>query len=62
MLKAIIGVAAVLILFPFSAFAALLVLLWMFWEKLGNLTLRVYDDYQRNQGLRSPRRVLGIDI
>ena len=48
MLKKLIGVAAVLILLPFSALAALLVLLWMFWEKLGNLTLKVYDDNQRN--------------
>jgi hypothetical protein len=62
MLKALIGVAVVLILLPFSALAALLVLLWMFWEKLGNLTLKVYDDYQRNKVIRSLSEVLSIDI
>ena len=40
------GITAALMLLPFSAFAALLVLLWIFWENLGDVTLRVYDDYR----------------
>jgi len=31
---------------PYPRLAALLVLLWMFWEELGDLTLGAYDDYQ----------------
>ena len=49
MLKRFIGVAAVLVLLPVSAFAAFLALLWIFSEKLGNLTLAVYDDHQRTK-------------
>lgn len=41
-----IGVAVGLTWLPCPEFAALLLFLWMFWESLANLTLRVYDDYQ----------------
>ena len=61
-MRIFLGIAAVLILLPFSALAALLVLLWMFWEKLGDLTLRVYDDYQRTKVPDSPIGILSIDI
>jgi hypothetical protein len=62
MLKIFIRVAAVLIMMPFSAVAALLVLLWMFWEKLGELTLTVYEDYKGTRVIRSFSGVLSIDI
>ena len=45
-MKKVIGGTAVLILLPYPRLAALLVLLWMFWEELGDLTLGAYDDYQ----------------
>ena len=45
-MKKVIGGTAVLMLLPYPRLAALLVLLWMFWEELGDLTLGAYDDYQ----------------
>jgi hypothetical protein len=45
-LKKLIGGAAALMFLPFPRVAALLALLWMFWEELGDLTLGAYDDYQ----------------
>ena len=44
-LRKFIGVAASLMLWPFPELAGLLVFLWLFWENLGDLTLRIYDDY-----------------
>ena len=45
-MKKAIGVTAGLMVLPSPGFAVLLFFLWMFWEKLGNLTLAAYDDYQ----------------
>ena len=44
-MRKFIGVAASLMLWPFPELAGLLVFLWLFWENLGDLTLRIYDDY-----------------
>lgn len=40
-----IGFAAWLMVVPSPAFGVLLFFLWMFWEKLGKMTLDAYDDY-----------------
>ena len=40
-----IGVAVGLMVVPYPESAVLLFFLWMFWEKLGNMTLAAYDDY-----------------
>jgi hypothetical protein len=45
-LRKFIGVAASLMLWPFPELAGLLVFIWLFWENLGDLTLRIYEDYQ----------------
>ena len=45
-LRKFIGVAASLMLWPFPELAGLLVFLWLFWENLGDLTVRIYDDFQ----------------
>lgn len=39
-----LGVAAALLMWPCPEFAGLLFFLYVFWENLGDLTLRVYDD------------------
>jgi hypothetical protein len=43
-LKRLVGVAAVLMMWSCPEFAGLLFFLYVFWEKLGDLTLRIYDD------------------
>jgi hypothetical protein len=43
-LKRLVGVAAALMMWSCPEFAGLLFFLYVFWEKLGNLTLRIYDD------------------
>jgi hypothetical protein len=45
-LKRLIGVGAALMFWIYPEFVALLVLLWMFWESLGDLTLSIYDDFK----------------
>jgi hypothetical protein len=45
-LKKFIGVGAALLFWAYPEFVALLFLLWLFWENLGDLTLRIYDDYR----------------
>ena len=45
-MKKFIGVGAALMFWAYPEFVALLLLLWMFWENLGDLTLRIYDDHQ----------------
>ncbi len=40
-----IGFAAGLMVVPSPEFGVLLFFLWMFWEKLGKMTLDAYDDY-----------------
>ena len=45
-MKKVIGVAAGLMLWPFPEFAVILFFLWLFWENLGDLTLRIHDDFQ----------------
>jgi hypothetical protein len=44
-LRKAIGFAAWLMVVPSPAFGVLLFFLWMFWEKLGKMTLDAYDDY-----------------
>ena len=45
-MKKFIGVGAALMFWAYPEFVALLLLLWMFRENLGDLTLRIYDDHQ----------------
>jgi hypothetical protein len=56
MLKVFVGIAAVFILMPYSEFVVLLVLLWVFWEDLGSLTLKVCDDYRRARFETAPKQ------
>jgi hypothetical protein len=43
-LRRVLGVAAALMTYLSPEFAGLLFFLLVFWESLGDLTLRVYDD------------------
>ncbi|MGD0227148.1 MAG: hypothetical protein ABSF71_32885 [Terriglobia bacterium] len=43
-MKRLVGVAAALMMSPCPEFAGLLFFLYLFWENLGDLTLRIYDD------------------
>lgn len=45
-MKKSVGVAAALMVWLSPEFAVLLFLLFVFWENLGDLTLKVYDDHQ----------------
>ena len=44
-MKRAIVVPACLLIVPYPEFAVLLFFLCIFWENLGDLTLRIYDDY-----------------
>lgn len=47
---------------PFPRFALFLVLLWMFWENLGDLTLRTYDDYQLIKTEKALKKSLSANV
>ncbi len=57
-----IGVAAGLMLLPCPEFAVVLFFLWVFWENLGNLTLRVYDDYQLTKTQKALQGSLSANV
>lgn len=61
-MKNVIGLSAGLMLLPFPRFALLLVLLWMFWENLGDLTLRIYDDYLLLKTEKALKASLSADV
>ena len=49
-----------MLIVPYPEFAVLLFFLCMFWENLGDLTLRIYDDYQVTKTGKALKE--GIDI
>lgn len=61
-MKKVVGVTAALILLPYPELAFLLFLLWIFWEDLGNLTLKVYDDHQLAKTEKALKRSQGANV
>ncbi|MGO8815123.1 MAG: hypothetical protein ACLQVG_10765 [Terriglobia bacterium] len=61
-MKKAVGVAAALIVLPYPELAFLLFLLWTFWEDLGNLTLKVYDDYKLFRTEKALKRSQGASV
>lgn len=61
-MRIVIGVAAGLTWLPCPEFAVLLFFLWVFWENLGNLTLRVYDDYKLGKTEKALKGSLSADV
>lgn len=61
-MKKFIGVAAGLALVPYPEFAVLLFFLWLFWENLGNLTLRIYDDRRLTQTQKALKASMSANV
>lgn len=61
-MKKFIGVAAGLALVPYPEFAVLLFFLWMFWENLGDLTLRIHDGHQLVNTQEAPKASMSADV
>ncbi len=61
-LKKSVGAIAALLLWPYPEFAGLLVFLWVFWENLGDCTLRAYEDYQLTKTEKALNRSLDADV
>jgi hypothetical protein len=61
-LKKVISVAAGFILSLRPEFAGLLFFLWMFWESVGNLTVRTYDDYQVTKTEKALKASLSANV
>ena len=61
-LRKFIGVAASLMLWPFPELAGLLVFLWLFWENLGDLTLRIYDEHHMTKTQETLEESIHADV
>ena len=51
-----------MVLTPYPEFAFLLFFLLMFWENLGNLALRAYDDYQLTKTEKALKGSLNANV
>jgi len=61
-LKKAVGVTAALMVLPYPEIAFLLFALWIFWEDLGDLTLKVYDDYKLFRTEKALKRSQGASV
>lgn len=61
-MKKFIGMAAGLALVPYPEFAVLLFFLWLFWENLGDLTLRIYDDRRLDKTQKALKASMSANV
>jgi hypothetical protein len=61
-LRKFIGVTASLMLWPFPELAGVLVFLWLFWENLGDLTLRIYDEHYMTMTEEALEESINADV
>jgi hypothetical protein len=61
-LKKLLGVAAALMIAPCPEFAGLLFFLCVFWDNLGDMTLRIYDDHQLMKSEQVRERSLSAKV
>ena len=55
-MRKLVGVAAMAVLFPCPEAAVGLFFTWVFWDNLGNLALRVHEDWQVGKVEKALRR------
>ena len=61
-MKRAIVVPACLLIVPYPEFAVLLFFLCIFWENLGDLTLRIYDDHQLTKTEKALKESMSANV